>query len=147
MAVNDTTLRLEHFTVKHGLTSVWTNKNPVLLNGEIGVESDTGKFKIGDGTKSWLQLPYASMTVDEIMTALAGKANISAIPAVIDNLISTSSISALSANQGKVLNEKIPSIANNLTTTTTGKTLDATQGKALKDLIDAISAITTIAVA
>lgn len=37
----------------------WTTKNPVLLKGEFGVETDTNKFKIGDGTKAWADLDYA----------------------------------------------------------------------------------------
>ena len=28
----------------------WTTSNPILLKGEMGVEIDTGKFKIGNGT-------------------------------------------------------------------------------------------------
>ena len=28
----------------------WASKNPVLTLGELGVETDTRKFKIGDGT-------------------------------------------------------------------------------------------------
>lgn len=38
----------------------WTSNNPVLGKGEIGIEIDTRKFKFGDGTKTWTQLPYAS---------------------------------------------------------------------------------------
>lgn len=41
----------------------WTTKNPVLLKGEFGVETDTNKFKIGDGNKAWADLDYAG--VDE----------------------------------------------------------------------------------
>lgn len=37
----------------------WTSTNPVLSTGEIGFESDTGKFKIGDGTTAWTSLIYA----------------------------------------------------------------------------------------
>lgn len=37
----------------------WTTKNPVLLKGEFGVETDTNKFKIGDGNKAWVDLDYA----------------------------------------------------------------------------------------
>lgn len=37
-----------------------TAANPVLLNGEIVYESDTGRHKIGDGVNSWSSLPYAS---------------------------------------------------------------------------------------
>jgi len=42
----------------------WTNNNPILLEGQIGIETDglttTPKFKIGDGTTAWNSLPYAS---------------------------------------------------------------------------------------
>lgn len=34
--------------------------NPVLLAREVVYESDTGKYKIGDGTTSWNSLPYKS---------------------------------------------------------------------------------------
>lgn len=37
-----------------------TAANPVLLNGEIVYESDTGRHKIGDGVNSWRLLPYAT---------------------------------------------------------------------------------------
>ena len=36
----------------------WQNINPVLSLGEPGVETDTGKMKIGDGTKTWNTLDY-----------------------------------------------------------------------------------------
>ncbi len=36
----------------------WTGQNPTLLTGEIGYETDTGKFKIGDGSTAWTSLGY-----------------------------------------------------------------------------------------
>lgn len=36
----------------------WANKNPVLTLGELGVETDTRKFKIGDGTTAYNSLKY-----------------------------------------------------------------------------------------
>lgn len=38
----------------------WTAHNPVLAVGEIGIEVDTGQFKIGDGVLSWDNAPYFS---------------------------------------------------------------------------------------
>ena len=38
----------------------WTSVNPVLAQGEIGVEIDTLKFKIGTGLLPWGTLSYAS---------------------------------------------------------------------------------------
>lgn len=36
----------------------WTSANPTLAQGEIGFETDTGKFKIGDGSTAWTSLSY-----------------------------------------------------------------------------------------
>lgn len=36
----------------------WTSANPVLALNEHGWESDTGKFKIGDGATAWASLAY-----------------------------------------------------------------------------------------
>lgn len=36
----------------------WTSANPTLLAGELGYESDTGKWKVGDGTTAWTSLAY-----------------------------------------------------------------------------------------
>lgn len=36
----------------------WVAENPVLLPGHIGIESDTGRVKWGDGQTPWNQLPY-----------------------------------------------------------------------------------------
>lgn len=36
----------------------WTSTNPTLLSGELGYETDTGKFKIGDGSTVWTSLAY-----------------------------------------------------------------------------------------
>ena len=33
--------------------------NEVLLAGELGIETDTGKYKIGNGLTQWNGLPYA----------------------------------------------------------------------------------------
>ena len=43
---------------RKGTAAQWTGANPVLNAGEIGWESDTNKFKIGDGTNHWADLDY-----------------------------------------------------------------------------------------
>ena len=47
-------------TVQHkrDTASNWTSNNPTLSAGEIGVETDTGKFKFGDGSTAWSSLDY-----------------------------------------------------------------------------------------
>lgn len=44
----------------------WTTQNPVLLKGEMGVEIDTGKTKIGNGTDHWETLKYSGVDEDTI---------------------------------------------------------------------------------
>ncbi len=38
--------------------SNWTSNNPTLADGELGIESDTGSYKIGDGSTAWTSLGY-----------------------------------------------------------------------------------------
>ena len=49
--------------VKHcyGTAAAWTSANPTLLAGEVGIESDTGADKVGDGTTAWNSLSYRSV--------------------------------------------------------------------------------------
>jgi hypothetical protein len=43
---------------RRGTAAQWTSANPVLNAGEMGWESDTNKFKIGDGTNHWANIDY-----------------------------------------------------------------------------------------
>jgi len=36
----------------------WTAADPTLLKGEVGLESNTGRFKVGDGVTAWTSLGY-----------------------------------------------------------------------------------------
>ena len=38
---------------RRGTATQWANANPILGSGEIGFETDTGQFKIGDNTLHW----------------------------------------------------------------------------------------------
>ena len=46
--------------LRRGTAAEWTAANPVLGDGEPGVEKDTGKVKYGNGTAAWSALAYAS---------------------------------------------------------------------------------------
>ena len=48
------------FQFNRGTAAAWTASNLVLTAGEMGVETDTGKFKVGDGTTAWNSLSYSS---------------------------------------------------------------------------------------
>lgn len=46
--------------LRHDVKANWDNNTTVVLKpGEVGIETDTSKMKIGDGTKTWAELKYA----------------------------------------------------------------------------------------
>ncbi len=49
-----------NFITKHDTASNWTASDPVLLKGQQGYETDTGRSKYGDGNKVWTLLNYTS---------------------------------------------------------------------------------------
>lgn len=54
----------------------WTAANPVLLVGELGIESDTHKAKIGDGITSWSGLAYCIDNVKSSSPTFNGIVNV-----------------------------------------------------------------------
>ena len=50
----------------------WTSSNPVLRAGELGIETDTLKFKIGNGSSTWTQITnYANVTTTGLSNSLS----------------------------------------------------------------------------
>jgi hypothetical protein len=47
--------------LRRGTAAEWAAVNPVLAQGEPGIETDTGKQKFGDGLTVWAGLAYASV--------------------------------------------------------------------------------------
>lgn len=64
--MSNTTLAVK-IQIRNDTKNNWTTQNPVLLKGEMGVETDTRKFKFGDGVSDWKTLEYASATGAIIM--------------------------------------------------------------------------------
>lgn len=78
--------------IRSDIAAEWTSNNPILLNGEIGLETDTTvntstsklyKGKIGNGTTAWNSLPYFSIShpitisdVGGLSAALGNKADL-----------------------------------------------------------------------
>jgi len=48
----------------------WTTTNPILAQGEIGLELDTNKFKIGNGVTAWTSLAYVVSGVENLVDLL-----------------------------------------------------------------------------
>jgi hypothetical protein len=51
------TVRILH---RYNESNYWYELNPILGKGEIGIESDTGLIKIGNGATNWNDLDYTT---------------------------------------------------------------------------------------
>jgi hypothetical protein len=69
--------------LRRDLAVAWTNVDPILSNGEIGLETDTGRFKIGNGSSAWADLPYY-MRADDIAAQYNGTLN-AAVATALDH--------------------------------------------------------------
>jgi hypothetical protein len=57
---------------RRGTAAQWTAANPILAAGEIGFETDTSKFKMGNGSSTWGNLQYFANASE--LSALIGGA-------------------------------------------------------------------------
>lgn len=54
----------------------WTAANPTLMVGEFGLETDTRRFKIGDGVTAWNSLGYGALDVPSLVSVnLSGQSS------------------------------------------------------------------------
>jgi hypothetical protein len=78
--------------IRRGTAAQWTSANPTLAAGEFGYESDTGKFKIGNGSTAWTSLSYQGAgTVTSITagTGLSGGTITTSGTIAIDSTVAT----------------------------------------------------------
>ncbi len=47
--------------LRRGTASEWTSANPILALGEVGLETDTKFFKLGNGSTPWNLLQYGGI--------------------------------------------------------------------------------------
>lgn len=45
--------------LRNDTSAAWSAANPVLMQGEIGIDRDAGRIKIGNGVTAWNALPFA----------------------------------------------------------------------------------------
>jgi len=59
---------------RRGTAAEWTSVDPILASGELGFETDTNKFKIGDGSTVWSSLVYFATETyyDDLYLLLTG---------------------------------------------------------------------------
>ena len=86
-----------HIQQRHDASTKWASVNPILLAGEIGVETDTNKIKIGDGATAYNSLDYFVGDIDlsdyydktEIDNLLDDKADTSDLPSIMTGATSS----------------------------------------------------------
>jgi hypothetical protein len=61
--------------IRRGTAAEWTASNPILLEAEVGLETDTKKLKVGDGLTVWASLPYINLTPAAAASTYAPIAN------------------------------------------------------------------------
>jgi len=107
--------------IRRGTASQWTSANPTLASGEFGYETDTGKFKLGDGSTAWNSLAYkASGTVTSITagTGLSG-GTISTSGTIAIDTATTVDVSTAQTLTNKTLTAPVINLSLNAQTGTT----------------------------
>lgn len=52
--------------LRRDISTNWSSINPILAEGEVGLETNTKKFKVGDGTTHWNDLPYYTHSLEDL---------------------------------------------------------------------------------
>jgi hypothetical protein len=108
---------------RRGTAQQWTDANPILAAGEIGFESGTNKFKIGDGVNTWSALTYYA-SASEIAALVDGA------PDLLNTLSELSAAIGDDANFGTTIENSINTSvdeANTFTTTAVSNHRQLTQ--------------------
>lgn len=101
------------FQVRNDTAANWTSANPTLLTGEIGFETDTQRFKIGDGSTAWTSLGYSPL----VLTLAAGTSSVAPI-------VLTSGTNLTSAANGAI---EYDGVTTYLTPNSTSRAVNVTE--------------------
>lgn len=136
---------IERIQLRRDTAANWTTANPTLAAGELGFETDTGRFKLGTGAAAWSSLGYASIlpgaanSVTNAMLAgsiddtklntisTAGKVSGSAITS--GNIASSGGFTSSSATAGIGYATGAGGTVTQATSKTTGVTLNNITGR------------------
>ena len=101
----------QQIQIRRDTATNWSSANPILAQGEFGLETNTGKLKIGNGTSAWNSLTYfggagalASLTDVSISSLASGQVILSngssqfinlSLGSLVNQLVSFSSLGSL----------------------------------------------------
>ena len=142
----------------------WTTANPLLQRGELGVETDTRKIKVGDGITYWNDLEYAKAysdwgniagditeqtdLVDFVNAAVAAEANIRSqadqqLQANIDNVAADLSTHEQDTNNPHNVSKAQVGLGNVDNTSDADKPVSTAQATAINDAVSTHNASET----
>lgn len=70
----------------------WTANNPTLAEGEVGLETDTNSYKVGDGTHDWNTLTYRQLAPEITTLLLDGQSSDPSVPTSGDLVVYSKAI-------------------------------------------------------
>lgn len=89
----------QQIQVRRDTAANWTSENPTLAQGEIGFETDTGRFKIGNGSTTWTSRSYAAPATNAVSDHAALTTSVHGIEDTAD-LVVTSDLALLAPLAG-----------------------------------------------
>lgn len=112
--------------IRRGTATQWVSANPILGSGELGIETDTLKIKVGNGTSTWTQLTsYANITQSDLTSAINGLIN--AAPSALDTLnelaAAINNDSSFSTTVNNLLNGKVSKSGGDTITASSASTI------------------------
>ena len=121
--------------LRAGTAVQWGAANPILASGECGLETDTRKLKVGDGTTAWSSLGYC---IDAVFTdTMLAKLNGVQSGAQVNPAAATSGeLAALTENTSRLFSPAQLRTA----ISTVSNPLDVGFAKTTQDIIDCIAA-------
>ena len=111
---------------RRGTAYEWHSVNPKLAEAEMGIETDTNLFKIGNGNDFWDDLPYGGIR------GYTGSASTSTLSIAVDNVLYVSK-SGNDANDGRTLASTKLTIKSAAAIATTGTTIFVKSGDYVED--------------
>lgn len=109
---------------RRGTAAQWTAANPTLAAGEIGFETDTNKFKMGNGSSAWTSLAYfvdASIVFDSSEVQSLVDAGVASLVGNAPNALNTIWELANAINGDANYSYTVTTNLNNLSNTVTAQ--------------------------
>jgi hypothetical protein len=113
---------------RRGTAQEWSSVNPILAEAEMGIETDTNLFKIGNGFDPWNDLPYGGLR--GFVGSQGEKGNVGSM--IVDNVLYVSK-SGDDLNDGLALNTSKLTIKAAVEIATNGTTIFVKSGDYTED--------------